>query len=318
MMTPTTRKKLLRNDALILFVLFCGCCTSVLHGQNITIHFNTEYEPLLDRTVNVSMQTCVSAEENHTTSAVIRAAGRMSTQALCVVTDDRNISSVKLQRLHTQLTHIIQSALSFSRELNPQTDVSVTDLFASLDDLTDTSVLNLAFVENWLYLKFLPVLPYLTEEIVTRLSQMSFTCQSFQLIVKVLSREESLITDSQQKLIYTHLIHSYLSRTDTADPGCFSKITRINEWLQRNFGIFSKYATGSQLQTLYSHFPLDLLRSLSPSEVAKFAVTSGALNSVNLTNIIFDHLEEGDAFQNTDAFFWTLIQSQVKIISLKS
>lgn len=34
--------------------------------------------------------------------------------------------------------------------------------------------------------------------------------------VKVLSKEESLITDSQQKLIFTHLIHSYLSRTDTA------------------------------------------------------------------------------------------------------
>lgn len=52
--------------------------------------------------------------------------------------------------------------------------------------------------------------------------------------------------------------------------------------------------------------------------MAKFAVTSGALNSVNLTNIIFDRLEEGDAFQNTDAFFWTLVQSEVKIISLKS
>jgi len=99
--------------------------------------------------------------------------------------------------------------------------------------------------------------------------------------VKVLSREESLITDSQQELIFTHLLHSYLSRTDTAgntvthtntcwrglwriachcakcsisDPGCFSKITRINEWLQRNLGIFSKYATASQLKMLYSHF----------------------------------------------------------------
>lgn len=57
---------------------------------------------------------------------------------------------------------------------------------------------------------------------------------------------------------------------------------------------------------------------MSPSEVAEFAVTSGALNSANLTNIIFDRLEEGDAFQNTDVFFWTLIQSEVKIISLKS
>ncbi len=99
--------------------------------------------------------------------------------------------------------------------------------------------------------------------------------------VKVLSREGSLITDSQQKLIFTHLIYSYLSRTDTAgtltlthgciggsfgglhvmgakcsisDAGCFSNITENNEWLQMNFGIFSKYASLSQLQMLNSHF----------------------------------------------------------------
>ncbi|KAL0163515.1 hypothetical protein M9458_039268, partial [Cirrhinus mrigala] len=70
--------------------------------------------------------------------------------------------------------------------------------------------------------------------------------------VKVLSREGSLITDSQQKLIFSHLIYSYLSRTDTA--GCFSNITNNNEWLQKNFGIFSKYASLSQLQMLNSHF----------------------------------------------------------------
>ncbi|RXN19229.1 hypothetical protein ROHU_007324 [Labeo rohita] len=76
--------------------------------------------------------------------------------------------------------------------------------------------------------------------------------------VEVLSREESLITDRQQKLIFSHLVYSYLSRTDTADPGCHSNMTDDHEWLQKNFGIFSKYATLRQLQTLSSHFTEDM------------------------------------------------------------
>lgn len=63
---------------------------------------------------------------------------------------------------------------------------------------------------------------------------------------------------------------------------------------------------------------LNSIGLLSPSQVAEFTVTSGALNSMNLINVIFDRLEDGDAFQNTDEFFWTLIQSKVKIITIKA
>ncbi|XP_058640928.1 uncharacterized protein LOC131545793 isoform X2 [Onychostoma macrolepis] len=194
-----------------------------------------------------------------------------------------------------------------------QTNVSVADLFASLDDLSETTIHDLAFVENWLYLRFLPLLSYMNEEFVTQLSWMNFTCGAFQVIVEVLSREESLITDRQQKLIFTHLIYSFLSRADKADPGCHSNITSNHEWLQRNFGIFSKYATLSQLQTLDSYFTeFDSLGLLSPSQLAELTVTSGALNSANMIDSIFDRLEEGDAFQNMDEFFWKLVQSELK------
>ncbi|KAK2909588.1 hypothetical protein Q8A67_005425 [Cirrhinus molitorella] len=277
-MTATTRKKLLSNKILIAFVLFCGHFTSVLHGQYVTNQFNAEIQQAEseNRTVNVSMQTYNSVEVNYTTSV---------------------------------LSHIPESELNFSAKLDSQTNVSVAALFASLDDFTETTVRDLPFVENWLYWKFLPVLSYTNEEFAKRLSQMNFTCGAFHIIVEVLSREESMITDRQQQLIFTHLIYSYLSRTDTA--GCHSNVTSDHEWLQRNFGIFSKYATLRQLQTLSSHFTeFDLLELLSPSQLAELTVTSGALNSMNIINIIFDHLEEGDALQNTEEFFSTLIQSE--------
>ncbi|KAL0202171.1 hypothetical protein M9458_000189, partial [Cirrhinus mrigala] len=55
----------------------------------------------------------------------------------------------------------------------------VAALFASLDDLTETTVRDLPFVENWLYWKFLPVLSYTNGEFATRLSRMNFTCGAF-------------------------------------------------------------------------------------------------------------------------------------------
>ncbi len=51
---------------------------------------------------------------------------------------------------------------------------------------------------------------------------------------------------------------------------------------------------------------------LSPSQLAELTATSGVLNSANMIDSIFDRLEEGDAFQNMDEFFWALIQSEVK------
>ncbi len=51
---------------------------------------------------------------------------------------------------------------------------------------------------------------------------------------------------------------------------------------------------------------------MSPSQLAELTATSGALNSANMIDSIFDRLEEGDAFQNMDEFFWALIQSEVK------
>ncbi len=58
--------------------------------------------------------------------------------------------------------------------------------------------------------------------------------------------------------VYWKDSHGGLEVTDAkcliSDPGCHSNLIRKHEWLQRNLGIFCKYATLSQLQTLDSHF----------------------------------------------------------------
>ncbi len=79
-----------------------------------------------------------------------------------------------------------------------QTNVSVADLYASLDDLSETTIHDLAFVENWLYLRFLPVLSYMNEEFVTQLSWINFTCGAFQVMYVKLP-------ETTQKYIHSYL-----------------------------------------------------------------------------------------------------------------
>lgn len=57
----------------------------------------------------------------------------------------------------------------------------------------------------------------------------------------------------------------------------------------------------------------DSLSLLSPSQAAELTQDSGALESINMINLIFNHLEEGDVFQNANEFFGTLTQTQVSL-----
>ncbi|KAA0721563.1 hypothetical protein E1301_Tti019441 [Triplophysa tibetana] len=252
---------------------------------------------------------CSLVEVNRAVSVAISSVGTLSDQALCALRNDISISSVTLQQLHIDFGQILKSAMDLSTELDPQTNVDVAALFWG--NLDEETIQNQHLLEFWLYLKFLPVLPYIHEQYLTQLSQRNFTCENFQMIVKVLKKEGTLVTDTQHQAFFTHLIYAYLSRRDTPDPGCLSNVSNNTEWLHDNLGMCSGYATLTQLQALNRYFAnFDSLSLLSPSQAAELTQDSEALNSVNMINMIFAHLEEGDVFRNADEFFATLTQSK--------
>ncbi|RXN11453.1 hypothetical protein ROHU_010627 [Labeo rohita] len=79
------------------------------------------------------------------------------------------------------------------------------------------------------------------------------------------------------------------------------------DWLEKNFGNFSVYATLKDLQMLNENFSsFESLTLLSPSQVAELTLSSGALNSTNQIDAVFDRLEDGDAFKNVEEFLTTL------------
>lgn len=50
----------------------------------------------------------------------------------------------------------------------------------------------------------------------------------------------------------------------------------------------------------------ELLALLTPTQAAELTLSSGALNSTNQINAVFDRLEEGNAFKNVDEFLTAL------------
>lgn len=63
---------------------------------------------------------------------------------------------------------------------DPQTNVDVAALFWG--NLDEETIQNQHLLEFWLYLKFLPVLPYIQEQYLTQLSRRNFTCENFQMM----------------------------------------------------------------------------------------------------------------------------------------
>ncbi|RXN32090.1 hypothetical protein ROHU_004711 [Labeo rohita] len=90
-------------------------------------------------------------------------------------------------------------------------------------------------------------------------------------------------------------------------PACLLRTRRSADWLEKNFGNFSVYATLKDLQMLNENFSsFESLTLLSPSQVAELTLSSGALNSTNQIDAVFDRLEDGDAFKNVEEFLTTL------------
>ncbi|KAG9274751.1 hypothetical protein AMEX_G11802, partial [Astyanax mexicanus] len=241
-------------------------------------------------------ETCNSTLLTNTPSVVSDAMVNISSKVLYGVWNKEDLPAGTLQHLQTRLTQIIQSALNLSATLNTEADADVIMLFRSLETLSGCN--SLKFVESWGQMKLLPLLQHITPDFLIRLSHVNLTCEAYQTIVRLLSINSELISEENQRLIYTHFIYTYLSRTDTTDPGCVSHVTDIMEWLEMNFGVF--FTNISQFSSL---------RFLSPSQIAELTLHSEALHSTYLINIIFRHLEEGPALQNIKEFMMHLINN---------
>ncbi|KAL7845119.1 hypothetical protein AOLI_G00233110, partial [Acnodon oligacanthus] len=180
-----------------------------------------------------------------------------------------------------------------------------------INNFSAAQLIDTAFITKWFQIRLRPFLSAVSADFLSSLSSKNFSCQTYQVVVEALSMQATLMEVNQKLSVVNDFIYPFLSRHNLSDPSCVSNTSGSSDWLAKNFGNFSAYASLEELLILNIHFSsLDSLDLLTPSQAAEATLTSGALNSTSRMEQVFDRLEKGDAFKNVYEFFTALTEQE--------
>ncbi|XP_053085694.1 uncharacterized protein LOC113525404 isoform X2 [Pangasianodon hypophthalmus] len=203
-----------------------------------------------------------------------------------------------------------------------EADPSILDAIGEviIKDFTATQLKNATFVTLWFQMRLRPFLSSVSTDFLSSLSSKNFSCESYQIVVKALSSQESLMKVEQKQSVITSFIFPFLSRADLPDPGCVSNTYGSNNWLEKNLGNFSNYAPLEQIKILNANFSsVAVLGLLSSEQKAQFILQpdSGVLGNASLLREVFSSVTSLDLNQLGSfftAFSHTAIQMNMTSI----
>ncbi|XP_058624516.1 uncharacterized protein LOC131535966 [Onychostoma macrolepis] len=230
----------------------------------------------------------------------------------CKAPSSMNSSAETWKFFFQKVEGILETALSAYSNKNlsgHQPESHVLDAIGEVkvNNFHSAQLTDVCFVTNWFEGKLRPFLPAVSRDFLSCLSSKNFSCDTYQVVVQALSRQASLMEVGKPQVVFTDFIQPFLSRDDLTDPACLAKTTSTADWLEKNFGNFSVYATLKDLQKLNENVSsFESLELLSPTQVAELTLSSGALNDTNQIHAVFDRLEDGGAFKNVEEFLTEL------------
>ncbi|XP_026121069.1 uncharacterized protein LOC113100659 isoform X2 [Carassius auratus] len=264
-------------------------------------------------TTESSNQTLASCDLNNLknfSSLILNAVDGTIHHLQCISNSPASLPQEKRHMLQTELGKIIASTLNVMVHLGLSSIEDIADSFGALHTLTAENAQNMEFVQSWIGVRLIPLLPYITTEFISNMGKINFSCLSYQTIVKTLSQQVNLINETSKTSIYTQFIKPLLSR-QISDPACQSKIMGSAEWLEKNFGEFSFYATLKDLQTLNGNFSsLAALESLSPDQKAELLLdpSTGSLENVTVVKEVLSSILRAPDEKQLEKFFETFVE----------
>ncbi|MEQ2255943.1 hypothetical protein ILYODFUR_019017, partial [Ilyodon furcidens] len=132
--------------------------------------------------------------------------------------------------------------------------------------------------------------------------------------MKSMTKELQTIQGIDRKLIYSNFIKVFLSRKNSPEPGCAEIRTGSEEWLQRNIGVFFKFATLQELKEMNKNFSaaseIEVVDKLSPQQKAELILDpdSGALEDANFVREVLTNLKLSGRDEQLSQFFQTFVQ----------
>ncbi|XP_043108750.1 uncharacterized protein mslnb isoform X2 [Puntigrus tetrazona] len=210
----------------------------------------------------------------------------------CQVSSSSSYSKETWKLLFTKTDDVLDEALvifsnaaaNMSQPIRGDVVSQVLDVIAELrlEHIRDVTFISMLLGQ---YLK--PLLPFASPSLLQCTSSKNLSCQTYQNIVF----QFPLVSETQGKNMVNFFILPFLRR-NTTDAGCVSTANNSVEWLQKNFGLFSRFVSLTDLLSINGLFdPLETLDNLTPEQMVGLIVNSQPGVPQNaIINTVFDHL----------------------------
>ncbi|XP_023207979.1 uncharacterized protein LOC111612140 [Xiphophorus maculatus] len=227
-----------------------------------------------------------------------------------------SLSEELFLEMEQNIRHLVDSSLkAYLIQGDNQSRADLLEIFGVLDSLNLGDYRDPTFIRLWFSLKMAPLLPYVAQSFLVQLGNQNFSCSSYQQMMESMSTELQKTQGVDRELIYSNFIKVFLSRTNSPEPGCKDKSTGSEEWLQRNIGIFLKFATIKELKEMNNNFSaIEVLEKLSLQQKAELILDpdSGALEDVNFVREVLTSLKLSGQDEQLSQFFQTFAQISEK------
>ncbi|XP_027856887.1 uncharacterized protein LOC114134464 [Xiphophorus couchianus] len=256
---------------------------------------------------STSQESCPGAALLDSSRSIFAAVDSLVGELSCKRKENGSQSEDSFVKVEQNIRRIVDSSIKVFSDLG--TNLSGFDVLEQtgiLDSLRVDDYSDPAFIRLWFSLKMTFLLPFVTDSFLFQLGNKNFSCSSFQELVKSLSEglETSQTTERQQ--IYSNFIRVYLTRKDTAAPGCTENVAGIEEWLEKNIQSFLVFATLQDLKTMNRNFSgSDVLEKLSPQQRAELILDpdSGALDDADFVRVIIKNVTIPGNDEQLNQFF---------------
>ncbi|XP_034747407.1 uncharacterized protein LOC117956442 [Etheostoma cragini] len=149
-----------------------------------------------------------------------------------------------------------------------------------LDTFSTASLNQPALIQLWFSQRLRPFLPAVSPDFLSCIVTKGLDCSTYQQIVQILSSVQPRMTLSRQIYVYTYFIKAFLTSNNQTDHSCSSNTSNSGEWLQKNFGGFSVFASIQELQRIYPNYnPMEALSQLTVRQLADLSTTPNQLTS---------------------------------------
>ncbi|XP_036413704.1 uncharacterized protein LOC118798379 [Colossoma macropomum] len=190
----------------------------------------------------------------------------------------------------------------------------IASMTGALESLSPENLKSVEFIQMWVCIRLLPLLPVINDTFMSELSKKEFTCESYQEIVKGLSLQITLMRTDLRKSIYTNFILPFLTR----NSGCVSGNMSSGTWLKSNFGNFSTFAKLQYLKKINGNFSAEeVLESLSAQQKAELILdpSSGALENETLVKEVLTGILSSSGKEQLYVFFETFVNVTEEVSS---